>query len=90
MAERGGDGVVERECFGEGLGEDLEGGGGRRRRGANVGTEGPERNLNVAISVEVGEREDVIFVERRDRRVDDGFFQHLHFRCQFLSITKTI
>lgn len=56
---------------------------GRRGRGVGVwvGAEGAEGDMHVAIIVEVGEREDVIVVERRVRREDGGCFQELHFHC---------
>lgn len=65
------------------MGDDLSRVEGRRRRGVGVGVsaEGAECDVEVAIVVDVGEKEDVVVVERGERREDDGCFQNLHFHC---------
>lgn len=80
-AEGSGEGVVEEEGGGESGGDDVE----RVRLlvgGVCVNAEVAESDEQVAFGVEVGEREDVIVIDRRLDGADDGCFVvvELHFR----------
>lgn len=71
VAERAGELVVVEKSLGDGGGDDVEGVGGSVG-GGDVSAEVAEGEVEVAVGVEVGEREGVVVEEGRGRRKDEN------------------
>jgi hypothetical protein len=81
VAKRAGEWVVVNESLGEGGRDDVEGVGSSDRGGIDISAEVAEGDMEVAVGVEVGERERVVVEEGRVRREDENtlcVFYHFH------------
>jgi hypothetical protein len=81
VAKRAGEWVVVNKSLGEGGRDDVEGVGSSGRGGIDISPEVAEGDMEVAVGVEVGERERVVVEEGRVRREDDNtlcVFYHFH------------